>query len=90
MATTDVPGELLAASASKTPPQRSTWGLFQLSLFWIATNFHWAAIPLIILPSQVRVLLFQHHPPDCQARRWQTMCATPRRGRWRWWWGRAS
>jgi MFS family permease len=62
MATTGVPGDLVATSASKAPPQRSTWGLIQLSLFWIATNFHWAAIPLIILPSQVQVLLFQNHP----------------------------
>src|SRR5271165_3561228 len=51
-----------ALPGSRTLPRRSTWELVQLSLFWIATNYHWAAIPIIILPSQLRVYLLLHHP----------------------------
>ncbi len=51
-----------AIPGSRTLPRRSTWELIQLSFFWIAINYHWAAIPIIILPSQLRVYLFLHHP----------------------------
>ena len=65
MASAEIAGELLAPS-QKALPKRSTWGLIQLSLFWVATNYHWAAIPIIILPSQVQVYLFYHHPAGLQ------------------------
>jgi MFS family permease len=54
--------DVATSSDSSAPPTRSNWGLIQLSLFWIANNFHWAAIPIIILPSQIRVLLYLNHP----------------------------
>lgn len=38
-------------------PRRSFWGLLSISVFWLALNFHWAAIIVIILPSQVEALL---------------------------------
>ena len=60
MATTDLSAGM-AASQSPAPPARSTWGLIQLSLFWIATNFHWAALPIIIVPSQVQAILYQQY-----------------------------
>jgi MFS family permease len=50
-----------AAEMTTALPKRSTWGLIQLSLFWIATNFHWAALPIIILPSQVQAILWQQY-----------------------------
>ena len=53
-----------APATTRTLPTRSTWELWQLALFWIATNFHWAAVPLVILPSQVQVFLFTHHPAN--------------------------
>jgi MFS family permease len=44
--------------AGKTaPPRRSLWGLISISLFWVALNFHWTALLIIILPSQVEALL---------------------------------
>jgi MFS family permease len=49
----------LSAKASSEPaiPRRSFWGLLSISIFWLALNFHWAAIIVIILPSQVEALL---------------------------------
>ena len=38
-------------------PRRSFWGLASISIFWLALSFHWAAIIVIILPSQVEALL---------------------------------
>ncbi len=60
MAATEVADTLAAPRAE--PPTRSTWGLAQLSLFWTANNYLWAALPIIIIPSQVQVILFQHLP----------------------------
>jgi MFS family permease len=64
MATADL--SPTAPVTTRELPKRSTWGLIQLSLFWVATNYHWAAIPIIILPSQVQVYLFMHHPAGLQ------------------------
>ncbi len=60
MAVTDVSAS--AALETDAPPARSTWGLIQLSLFWIAVNFHWTIIPAIILPQEVQAVLFANHP----------------------------
>lgn len=51
--------EALSAEAPGAPtiPRRSFWGLVSISIFWLALNFHWAAIIAIILPSQVEALL---------------------------------
>ena len=51
--------EALSAEAGGAPaiPRRSFWGLLSISIFWLALNFHWAAIIVIILPSQVEALL---------------------------------
>jgi MFS family permease len=58
MATTPI--DTLPKTGTALPP-RSRWGLIQLTFFWIAANFHWAALPIIILPSQVQVILWQHY-----------------------------
>ena len=51
--------ETVSAEAPGAPtiPRRSFWGLVSISIFWLALNFHWAAIIAIILPSQVEALL---------------------------------
>jgi len=43
-------------------PKRSTWELVQLAFFWVALNFHWAAVPIIILPQQIQTILYANHP----------------------------
>lgn len=54
----------ISTGATRTAalPERSTWGLIQLALFWVASNFHWAALPIIIVPSQVQAYLYLHRP----------------------------
>jgi MFS family permease len=42
-------------------PKRSLWGLIAISLFWLALNFHWTALLIVILPSQVEALLAQSY-----------------------------
>jgi MFS family permease len=51
--------DLLSADQHGEPtiPKRSLWGLIAISLFWLALNFHWTALLIIILPSQVEALL---------------------------------
>ena len=43
-------------------PKRSLGGLIAISIFWFALNFHWAAVGVILVPSQVIGLLFQQAP----------------------------
>lgn len=51
------------ARVTGAPQQRRTVGqLIAISIFWFALNFHWAALPLILLPNQVNALLFQVAP----------------------------
>ncbi len=38
-------------------PRRSLWGLISIGIFWMALNFHWTALLIVILPSQVEALL---------------------------------
>jgi MFS family permease len=45
-----------------TLPKRSLGGLISISIFWFALNFHWAAVGVILVPSQVIGLLFQQAP----------------------------
>ncbi len=54
--------DLLSAGAHDEAaiPKRSLWGLIAISLFWLALNFHWTALLIIILPSQVEALLAQN------------------------------
>jgi MFS family permease len=59
MASVEITG---SAVQRAEPPARSTWGLIQLAFFWVALNFHWAAVPIVIIPSQIQVFLFSHHP----------------------------
>src|SRR5258706_2661028 len=42
--------------------RRSFGGLVAISIFWFAINFHWAALPLLIIPSQVFGLLLRQAP----------------------------
>jgi len=56
-----VPDLLSADTHSKAAiPRRSLWGLIAISLYWLALNFHWTALLIIILPSQVEALLAQN------------------------------
>lgn len=59
--------EALRVSRTTELPRRSTWGLIQLAFYWTAINFHWAALPIVIIPSQVQVYLFTHHPAGMTA-----------------------
>lgn len=43
-------------------PRRSVGGLIAISIFWFALTFHWAALQIILIPSQVRALLFLAAP----------------------------
>ncbi|HEX6542147.1 MAG TPA: MFS transporter [Ktedonobacterales bacterium] len=54
-------------SHSGALPKRSLGGLIAISIFWFALNFHWAAIPLILLPSQVVGILLQEAPGNTLA-----------------------
>lgn len=62
-----------AAGGARAPaiPRRSLWGLISISLFWVALNFHWTALLIIIIPSQVEALLahgyLQSHAFDAGA-----------------------
>src|SRR5579884_1073728 len=62
MASAEISGGATTAAGRATVPQRSTWGLIQLSLFWIATNFHWFILPSSILPQQVQAYLYLNRP----------------------------
>ncbi|WIG59211.1 MAG: putative MFS-type transporter [Ktedonobacterales bacterium] len=50
------------AGVAATQRHRSLGELISISIFWFAINFHWAAILLILIPSQVTGLLFQAAP----------------------------
>ena len=51
-----------ARSSLGALPKRSLGGLIAISIFWFALNFHWAALPLQLIPSQVIGLLLQQAP----------------------------
>lgn len=50
------------AGVASTQRRRSLGGLIAISMFWFAINFHWAAILLLLVPSQVTGLLFHAAP----------------------------
>jgi MFS family permease len=64
-ASLDLPGADKPSAAAL--PKRSLWGLVSISLFWLALNFHWTALLLIILPSQVEALLARSFLQQSQA-----------------------
>jgi MFS family permease len=51
-----------AAGVAATQSHRSLGQLVAISIFWFAINFHWAALPLLIIPSQVFGLLLRQAP----------------------------
>ena len=51
-----------ARSSGAALPRRSLGGLIAISIFWFAINFHWAALLLIVVPSQVTSLLLHVAP----------------------------
>jgi MFS family permease len=61
MAAAETAGAVAAGKAS-TQRRRSLGGLIAISIFWFAINFHWAAILLLLVPSQVTGLLFHAAP----------------------------
>lgn len=62
-------GQAHSASGASRLARRSTGGLMAISIFWFAINFHWAALLLIVVPSQVTVLLFHLAPAGTLAAR---------------------
>ncbi len=55
-------GAVSAPSATGPLPRRSLGGLVSISIFWFALNFHWAALPILIVPSQIFGLLLREAP----------------------------
>ncbi len=54
----DIPDVLHADKTGEAAiPRRSLWGLISIGIFWLALNFHWTAMLIVILPSQVEALL---------------------------------
>src|SRR5579883_1468111 len=54
----DIPDVLHADKTGEAAlPRRSLWGLISIGIFWLALNFHWTALLIVILPSQVEALL---------------------------------
>jgi MFS family permease len=43
-------------------PRRTLGQLVAISIFWFAINFHWAAVGVLLVPSQVIGLLFREAP----------------------------
>ena len=58
-------------------PKRSLGGLIAISIFWFAINFHWAAVGVILVPSQVIGILFQVAPGATLAARAAGLTTTP-------------
>jgi MFS family permease len=58
------------ASASASLPRRSFGGLISISIYWFALNFHWAALPIFIVPPQVIALLYRSAPAGVSASDW--------------------
>jgi MFS family permease len=52
----------ISIGAARALPRRSVGGLIAISIFWFALTFHWSALQLILVPSQVRALLFLAAP----------------------------
>ncbi|MBF6592792.1 MAG: hypothetical protein IVW57_19950, partial [Ktedonobacterales bacterium] len=52
----------VAASPADALPRRSFGGLVAISIYWFALNFHWAALPIFIVPPQVIALLYRAAP----------------------------
>jgi MFS family permease len=50
------------ASTLVSLPRRSLGQLVAISIFWFAINFHWAAVGVLLVPSQVIGLLFREAP----------------------------
>src|SRR5262249_5135424 len=57
------------AGVASTQKHRSLGELVAISIFWFAINFHWAALPLLIIPSQVYGLLLRIAPGATLAER---------------------
>src|SRR5262245_60242356 len=46
--------DVLAPAVSASRPRMSTWRQASLSLYWFATNAHWSALLITVLPLQAR------------------------------------
>jgi MFS family permease len=58
-------------SANSTAlPRRKFGELVAISIYWFALNFHWAALPIFIVPPQVIALLYRAAPPGVSATDW--------------------
>ncbi|HST87323.1 MAG TPA: MFS transporter, partial [Ktedonobacterales bacterium] len=62
-------GASVPTAASVALPRRSTGQLVAISIFWFALNFHWAALPIFIIPAQVFGLLLREAPGATLAER---------------------
>lgn len=59
-----------AAGAAATQSHRSLGQLVAISIFWFAINFHWAALPIFIIPPQIISLLYRAAPAGVSASGW--------------------
>jgi MFS family permease len=62
-----------AASAQATEPaskRRTPGQLISISIFWFAINFHWAALPIFIVPPQIILLLYRSAPAGVDPVTW--------------------
>jgi MFS family permease len=51
-------------------PRRKFGELVAISIYWFALNFHWAALPIFIVPPQVIALLYRSAPPGVSTVDW--------------------
>ncbi len=59
----------MIASKALPLPRRRIGQLIAISIFWFALNFHWAAVGVLLVPSQVIGLLFREAPGTTLAAR---------------------
>src|SRR5262249_19678173 len=50
------------AGVASTQRHRSLGELVAISIYWFALNFHWAALPVFIVPPQIVALLYRAAP----------------------------
>lgn len=62
-------GAAATLGAAEQLPRRSLGGLVAISIFWFAINFHWSALLLLLVPSQVVGLLMHAAPAGTLAAR---------------------
>lgn len=60
----------LSLTGPAAPTRRSLGQLVAISIYWFALNFHWAAIPIFIVPPQIIALLYRTAPAGVDPATW--------------------